>query len=127
MNYEAETMAIDKLTADLDLPANAPKIALLQMDRYVVRLKSTNESFKTLFSGRLQSEAATEAYDMKIVRAETMKKYSDFCDFVLGNSKATNFTLFTMALNLLNIARKYYADLLAHREGVKKASVQPNA
>ena len=125
MNYEAETMAIDKLTSELDSPANVVKISSLHMDRYVARLKSDNEQFKIVFSGRIQSEANSETYDMKIVRAETMKIYIDFCNYVLAMTKATNTALFSTTLNLLNTARKYYADLLARRAGVKKANDKP--
>jgi len=43
------------------------------------------------------------------------RRYSEFCDYVLAMAKGLDTPLFTTTLNLLNAARKYYADLLARR------------
>lgn len=119
LNYEAETMAIDKLTSELESPAHTAKISLLNMGRYVTRLKTTNEAFKTLFSNRMVTEASTESYDMKTIRADLLQKYADFANYVLAMAKALNSPLFLTALNLMNAARKYYSDMLARRNNGK--------
>ena len=125
MNYEAESLAIDKLVSELESPANASKIAKLNMGRYISRMKTTNEAFKTLFGNRIASEATTESYDMKLVRAELMTIYNDFTKYVLAMAKALETPLFVQTLNLLNIARKYYADLLARRNGNNDEKEKP--
>jgi hypothetical protein len=125
LNYEAETMAIDKLVSELESPAHEAKIGLLNLGRYVARLKTTNEAFKTLFANRLVTEASTETYDMKIVRADLMKKYADFANYVLAMAKALETPLFIQALNLMNTARKYYSDLLARRTNGKDDKEKP--
>ena len=56
---------------------------------------------------------------MKVIRTELQEIYSDFCDYVLAMAKATENPLFPAALNLINTARKYYADLLARRTATK--------
>ena len=117
LNYEAETNGIDKLLSELEKGSYSVHINLLQMGRYVIRIKSANENFKTLFGNRLVSDAMTETFDMKSVRAELFTKYGEFTTYVLAMAKALNTPLFLNALNLLNIARKYYADLLARRNG----------
>ena len=125
MNYEAETLAIDKLITELESPAHAVKIDKLNIGRYVTRLKTTNEAFKALFGNRMVSTASTESYDMKIVRADLMKKYIDFANYVLAMAKAFESPLFLQSLNIMNTARKYYSDLLARRTGNNKAPEKP--
>ena len=60
MNYEAESLAIDKLVSELNSPAYSEKITALYMTKYVTRLTDTNATFKALFSGRMVGSAMTE-------------------------------------------------------------------
>jgi hypothetical protein len=115
LNYEAETLAIDKLTGDLESEEYAGRVALLNIGRYVERLKAANQNFKTIFGSRIQGQAMEEVFDMKMFRTETFKKYNQFCSYVLAMANATQAPLFVTAVNLLNAGRKYYADLLARR------------
>ena len=43
LSYEAETIAIDKLVGELEKENYATEINLLQVSRYVLRMKTTNE------------------------------------------------------------------------------------
>ena len=125
LNYEAETLAIDKLVSELNSPAYNEKINYLHMSKYVVRLVESNSAFKTLFSGRMVTSAMTESFDLKSIRKKTFKRYSDFCDYVLAMAKALDTPLFINTLNLLNTARKYYADQLARRTATKAEKTNP--
>lgn len=125
LSYEAETLAIDKLVGELLSPAYSSKVNLLQMDRYVTRMRNANEAFKPLFSGRMVGNAMTETYDMKILRTALLNKYSDFTKYVLAMAKATDNPLFANALNLLNTARKYYDDMVARRTAPKQEKAKP--
>lgn len=125
LSYEAETLAIDKLVSELLSPAYANKVSLLQMDRYVTRMKNANEAFKPLFSGRMVANAMTETYDMKVLRTALLNKYSDFAKYVLAMAKATDNPLFADALTLLNTARKYYDDMVAKRTAPKAETEKP--
>jgi predicted LPLAT superfamily acyltransferase len=125
LNYEAETMAIDKLVSDLESPARAAKVSVLNMGRYVTRLKTTNEAFTMLFGNRMVTEASTETYDMKVVRADLMKKYAEFTTYVLAMAKALETPLFLQALTQINASRKYYSDLLARRTNGKDDNDKP--
>src|SRR5665647_645249 len=124
-NYEAETIGIDKLVSELAGPNYSPKVSLLKMERYVTRISNANEAFKTLFGGRMMTVATTETYDLKSIRSEMANRYGEFCDYVLAMAKALNTPLFVTTLNLLNTARKYYADLLARRTATKTAATPP--
>lgn len=125
LNYEAESLAIDKLTGELNSPAYIEKINYLHMSKYVIRLSDTNYTFKSLFSGRMVTTAMNETFDMKAIRIELQSTYNDFCEYVLAMAKALNTPLFVTSLNLLNAARKYYADLLARRAAPKNDKVNP--
>jgi len=127
LSYEAETLAIDKLVGELLSPAYSSKVSLLQMDRYVIRMRNANEAFKPLFSGRMVGTAMTETYDMKILRTALLNKYSDFAKYVLAMAKATDNPLFADALSLLNTARKYYDDTIAKRTAPKQEKAKPEA
>ncbi|MEI7527017.1 MAG: DUF6261 family protein [Mariniphaga sp.] len=126
LNYEAESLGIDKLTGELNSPAYSEKINLLHMSKYVARMSEANATFKTLFSGRMVGNALTESYDMKVLRADLFNKYSDFAEYVLSMAKSTENTLFPTALNLLNTGRKYYSDLLARRATPKPEEAKPS-
>jgi hypothetical protein len=125
LNYEAETMAIDKLVDELGKPANSPKVELLNMESYVTRLTTKNEAFKAHFNSRIQSEAHAEAYDMKVVRKETYQIYKEFCSYVLAMAKALKTPLFIQALDLLNAGRSYYANMLARQGSGEHEPQQP--
>ena len=125
LNYEAETIGIDKLVGELAGPNYSAKVALLKMERYVTRISNANEAFKALFGGRMTTAALTETYDLKSIRTEMFKRYSEFCDYVLAMAKALNTPLFTTTLDLLNAARKYYADMLAKRIAPKVDVAKP--
>ncbi|MBK6284831.1 MAG: hypothetical protein IPF54_21305 [Draconibacterium sp.] len=119
LNYEAESLAIDKLVNDLNSEAYSEKIAYLHMNKYVTRLSETNDIFKNLFGGRMVGTAMTESYDMKTIRKEMQVLYTDFVEYVFAMAKATESQLFITALNLLNAARKYYNDQMLSKSAPK--------
>jgi hypothetical protein len=125
LNYEAKTLAVDKLVSELESEHYSSKVAFLQMSRYVDRMKNANRDFAALFSGRMVAEATAEAYNMKLIRKEMLRKYSDFTAYVLAMAKATENPLFISSLNLLNAARKYYSELVARRAIVKVRKEKP--
>ena len=125
LNYEAETLGIDKLISELSKPNYSQKVNFLQMDRYVTRLSNANDAFKTLFSGRMVTAAMTETFDLKSIRIEMLKMYSEFTVYVLAMAKALNTPLFITSLNLLNATRRYYSDLLARRTAKKEEQEEP--
>lgn len=125
LNYEAKTLGIEKLVSELESEHYAGKVAFLQLSRYVDRMKNANHDFAVLFSGRMVAEATTEAYNMKLVRKEMLRKYSDFTAYVLAMAKATESLLFVSSLNLMNAARKYYSEMVARRATVKVRKENP--
>jgi hypothetical protein len=125
LNYEAETLALDKLTSELNAPAYKSKVDALNMSRYVTRMIDTNTAFKNLFSGRMVKTATTETYNLKTIRLEMQATYGEMCDYVLAMAKALDTPLFEATLNLINTGRKYYADMVARRATKKTEPEKP--
>jgi len=122
LNYEAETLGIDRLVNDLNSPVNAPKVAALNLQRYIDRLISKNETFKTISGGRLTTDALTQSFDSKTLRIQLFNLYGEFTHYVVAMANALDTPEFTNLLALINTTRKYYADLLAKRNGKNNAA-----
>jgi hypothetical protein len=121
LNYEAESNGIDNLVADFESAAYAQHVKTLNLDRYVVRLKESNATFKTLFGSRMVSTANKEYYDTKALRIDLFNTYKEFTLYLVAMANARQTDEFTRSLTLINTARKYYADMLAKRKGSSKA------
>lgn len=119
LNFESESLAIDKLTGELQSPAYSVKIDMLHMTKYVTRLVDTNANFKTLFGSRMVGNAMTETYNMKTIRTNLQEIYGEFCFYVTAMANALDTPLFNISLDLINTARKYYADQLARHIAAK--------
>ena len=89
LNFEAETLGIDKLLDELESKKYAGSVALLNIGKYVTRMKVSNENFKILFGGRMVTESMTETFNLKAIRKEMLKFYSDFTAYVLAIAKTT--------------------------------------
>ena len=127
LSYGAEITNIDKLIAELEGANYSEKVAFLNIERPVMRLKNNNATFKTLFEWRLVEEATTETYNAKLLRKELLATYAEMTKYIVAMANALHSEQFVSVLNLLNIARKYYADLLARRKGTNDANnAKPN-
>jgi hypothetical protein len=125
LNYEAETMAIDKLIDELQSAKYAPLVTSLLLTRYVQRLKTSNDSFKAQFGTRITGEAFQESFDTRALRQDLMDYYRDFTLYLQVMVTTTSEPYFAQVLAIVNTARKYYADMLATRRG--KADAQKAA
>ena len=117
LNYEAESNGIDNLEKDLANTKYAPFVTLLGMGKYVIRLQTDNDAFKTLYSGRTVGIATTEVYNMKALRKDLFLDYGNFTSYLLSMAENVNTPQYNDVLALVNAGRKQYADLLAIREG----------
>jgi len=116
LNYDAKTLAIVKIVSELENEKYAEKVTFLNIGRYVTRMKIANQQFDTLFSGRMETEAFTETYNMRATRSELLAVYNEFTAYILAMSNALKTPLFITALLLLNTTRSYFAVLLARRK-----------
>ena len=121
-NYEGETTLVDTLLNNLTAANLADKVAILGLQRYIDRLRNSNEAFKAIATDRSTAKAQKEVFDTKALRAELYATYDDFVHYVLAMSKAHNTTEFTSVLAMINATRKQYADMLAKRNGKNAAA-----
>ncbi|MBK0368744.1 DUF6261 family protein [Flavobacterium agrisoli] len=114
-NFVEETNGIDNLLIELETQKYSEHLTTLTMTSFVERIKIANDQFKLLFSERTQEKANKEVYDVKLLRQEITKVYTDLSNYVLSLSKALDSEQYNRSLNLLNTTRKYYSDMLARR------------
>jgi uncharacterized protein (DUF4213/DUF364 family) len=119
-NLEEETNGIDNFLDELASAKYAAHIATLNMQNFKDRIKSSNEKFKIFFNSRTNEQVNTEYYDTKTLRDELTDQYNLLAEYTLTLSKALDTEAFNKPLDVFNIVRKYYADLLAKRKGTKK-------
>lgn len=117
LNFEAESIAIDQLVDELKKENYLPKVELLNLGQFVIRMKAANDSFKTLYESRTEGEVLTVSYNAKSLRKALMKEYKYFADYVVSMARAHDSDEFNSILLWLNNTRKEYADLLARRAG----------
>lgn len=125
LNYAKESNTIDNLIADIEGAKYSGDVALLGIGKYVARLKTDNNAFKTLFSTRLQGETGKVYTDNKASRDQLNSSYDTLTGYVLFNAKLKGGEFVTV-LDALNVTRKYYANLLAIRKGKKEAKDDKN-
>ena len=116
LNFGAKSFAIVKLVSELENEKYAEKVTFLNIGRYVTRMKMANQQFDTLFSGRMETEAITETYNMRTMRSELLAVYNEFTAYILAMSNALKTPLFITSLAFLNTTRNYFAILLARRK-----------
>lgn len=119
-NFEEESNGIDNLLVDLASDKYAPHVATLHMESYVERIRTDNEAFKSIFALRTHQQVTTEHFDAKVLREDLVTKYNLMADYILTMAIALDNEEFNTVLTVLNTVRKYYADLLARRQGTSK-------
>jgi hypothetical protein len=122
--YEAETLAVDKLVAALESSEYSNKVSAIDGAKYVARIKSANEAFKTHFSDRSTAEALKKNTDNKKARKALLDYYSEANAYLVSMTNAYKTEQFTKTLAFINGGRRYYADSLARRAGVGKANAE---
>jgi hypothetical protein len=125
-NYEKETKDLDTMVTQLESPTYAPSVAALNLQRYVARIKTTNNSFKALFTTRITTSALTESFDTNNLRIDLLDYYTEYTRYMLAMANATNDNFFVQQLSFINAARKYYHDNIISRSKEPVSVVDPD-
>lgn len=124
-NFEQETNGITNMVEELLNEKHNPHVVVLNMTPFITRMAVNNEKFKTLFEGRTQEIASKEVYNVKLMRNQISILYNDMADYILSMAKAhSTDEQYQKLLNVINVVRKYYADLLAKRKPAKKGETE---
>ena len=87
-NLEKETNGIDNLVADLLGEKYLPYTTLLGMVKYVERLRTENEEFKTVFNNRTQDVISEDVFDAKALRKDMKESYDRLANYVVTMAEA---------------------------------------
>ena len=119
MNYEAENNAIDNFVIELAKPVYTSAIATLNLSGLITRMTNDNAAFKTVFSTRSTTAAATTTYDAKAIRKTMMANYNAYILYIQSLTNANeglpNHAYYLSIFNLIDNARRYFSDILARR------------
>jgi hypothetical protein len=116
-NFEAESLAIANLIAELRNTMHLPAVQTLGLAGHINNLETANETFKTTFNTRSTATINTTVYNTKQLRANIFNTYRDLAEYVFVMAKRTNTPFFAETLTALNYGRKYFADIIARRGG----------
>ncbi len=120
-NYEAESLAIDNLIADLRNDQYKPFTIALGLGIHVDRLEASNKNFKVKFDARSTETISTEVFDTKVLRTTIFETYKELAEYILVMAKRKpQVPEYKKILDILNNGREYFATLLAKREGGDK-------
>ncbi len=122
--YEAETQSLDKLIIDLESSSYAPIVSALKLTPYVAQIKTSNEAFKQLFGSRITIEALKEVKNASEFRIQMLAVYTQLTQYLLAMANISNMGYYDQLLSLTNGGRKYFADMLARRNGSKEAAAE---
>lgn len=121
LNYEAKTKKLSTLLSQLKGVEYQSQISVLNILGFVQRLEKSNTEFDKLFAQRSAQYMAKETYDTKTLRREMTEIYRKWCLYTEMLADISQDGFYKKALEIINNSRKYFADLLAKREGVNKS------
>jgi Family of unknown function (DUF6261) len=116
-NFEAESLGLDNLVAELRTPTYSPAVATLGLAVHINNLEAANAAFKTTFNARSTATISTVVYDTKLLRKNILATYRDLAEYVHVMAKRKNTPFYNDTLTALNNGRKYFADIIARRSG----------
>jgi len=116
-NYEAESLGIDNLIAELGNAAHAPAVATLGLASVIQNLKTANQKFKEKFDTRSMETISDVVYDTKKLRKDILNTYKDLAEYILVMANRRNTDYYIQILNVINNGREYFANILARQQG----------
>ena len=116
-NFEAETLGLSNLDAELKNATYAPAVQTLGLVVHVTNLETANNNFKTTFNTRSTTTINTAVYNTKLLRKNILVTYRDLAEYVFVMAKRKKTDFFVNTFTVVNNGRKYFADILAKRGG----------
>jgi hypothetical protein len=120
VSFEAESLGLDNLVAELRSPAHAPAVATLGLTTHINNLETANATFKTTFNTRSTATISNVVYDTKLLRKNILTTYRDLAEYVHVMAKRKNTPFYNDTLTALNNGRKYFSDSIARRLGTNE-------
>ena len=117
LNFEAESLSIDKLVGELNTTEYKPFATAIGMVPYMVNLETSNTNFKNTFNTRAVKTISDEVFDTKKIKKDILISYREFADYskLMANRRNTDY--YNNLLKVVNNGREYFANIIARRNG----------
>ncbi len=116
-NYEAESLGVDNLIAELRNADHLPAVQTLEVENHITNLETANTNFKNKFNTRSTDTISTVVYDTKALRKNILDTYKELAEYVLVIAKRRNTPYYIDILTVINNGREYFANILARHNG----------
>ena len=116
-NYEAESLGVDNLIAELRNGTHLSAVQKLGLEGHINNLETANTNFKNKFDSRSTETISTVVYDAKALRKAILDTYKELAEYVLVIAKRRNTQYYLDILTVVNNGRDYFANILARRGG----------
>ncbi|MDI9310209.1 MAG: DUF6261 family protein [Limnohabitans sp.] len=125
-NFEAESLGLDNLVAELRGANNVAAVSVLNLEKHINTIEQTNGVFKNTFNSRSTNNINTTVYDTKLLRKNILKTYNDLAQYILVMAKNREDIFYKNAFSVVNNGRKYFADIIARRQGNTSSGISPD-
>ena len=126
-SYEEETNKLNLLTAKLLSADYTSALATLGIKKFVEHLSASNTAFNELFAHRSYQTSQKVTYNVKALRKTMFQDYGKMANYVVTLANVKTDAFYKSVLDVINNSRKYYADVLARRNGAPNVSPANNA
>jgi Family of unknown function (DUF6261) len=126
-NFEAETLGLDNLIAELRNEAHLPAVQTLALTNHINNLEVANNNFKTTFNTRSTTTINTTVYNTKLLRKNIIATYKELVEYVYVMAKRKKTPFYIDTFTVINNGRKYFADIIARRSGNNGGDTPPTA
>lgn len=118
VNYEAESLGIDNLIAELRNASHIAAVQALGIEVHINNLETANTNFKNKFNTRSTEAINTIVYDTKALRKAILETYKELAEYILVMAKRRNTAYYLDILKTINNGREYFATILARHNSV---------
>ena len=114
LDYEKESLELDKLFNRLSSPEAIEYIEILGLKRFFENLKESQQEFETVFSNTTDIRSKVNRYDTYQIRKNLQSAYLrvlKLCEILV---ELHGQSLYSELITLFNTSRQYYIEQLSH-------------
>lgn len=121
LNYQAQTSATDNFLIDLTKEPYATAVAALDISGEIAAVKSSNDVFRAASADKRADLSTQEFVSSKELKTTLTTLATTFTNYVTSMATAyPDNTEWNSLVKVINVVRKRYVDLLAHRNTTSK-------
>lgn len=120
--YEGETNKLTTLCEKLETKKYSAHIDVLEISKFVTRLKDANMAFNALFSHRSYKVSQKVVYNVKALRKEIAEEYNTMAEYIAILSIVKENAYYKDVLALINNGRYYMSSVVLAKRSAKKGN-----